>query len=94
MTATITHLPARKNTMHVTLYTKPGCQPCKAVKRFLKKWDIPFRESDVSVNLDDLRAIKALGYTGAPVVATTVNGIDDHWYGYRPDKLDELKDRL
>lgn len=91
MTATTQPIPARKNTMNVTIYTKPDCQPCKAIKRYLNKHGIPFRESDVSVNLDDLRAIKALGYMGAPVVATTINGVDDHWQGYRPDKLDEIR---
>ena len=37
-----------------------------------------------------LEKVKALGYLQAPVVITD----EDHWAGFRPDKIDELAARL
>ena len=37
-----------------------------------------------------LEQVKALGYLQAPVVITD----EDHWSGFRPDKIDELASRL
>ena len=37
-----------------------------------------------------LEQVKALGYLQAPVVITD----EDHWSGFRPDKIDELAARL
>jgi glutaredoxin-like protein NrdH len=37
-----------------------------------------------------LEAVKALGYLQAPVVITD----EDHWSGFRPDKINELAARL
>ncbi|ODT41718.1 MAG: NrdH-redoxin [Microbacterium sp. SCN 70-200] len=34
--------------------------------------------------------VKSLGYLQAPVVVTD----EDHWSGFRPDKIDELASRL
>ena len=36
------------------------------------------------------KQVKALGYIQAPVVITD----EDHWSGFRPDKIDELASRL
>ena len=37
-----------------------------------------------------LEQVKALGYLQAPVVIAD----EDHWSGFRPDKIDELASRL
>jgi len=37
-----------------------------------------------------LEHVKSLGYLQAPVVVTD----EDHWSGFRPDKIDELASRL
>jgi hypothetical protein len=37
-----------------------------------------------------IEQVKALGYLQAPVVITD----EDHWSGFRPDKIDELASRL
>lgn len=67
----------------VTVYTSPGCQPCKATKRWLDARGVDYQTVDVSENPDDLAAIKALGYKAAPVVVVS-NGeaeTDIHWQG-------------
>jgi glutaredoxin-like protein NrdH len=73
----------------ITVYTKPGCQPCKATKRWLDKKGVDHATVDVTENPDDLAAVKALGYEGVPVVIVS-NGdaeTDIHWNGFHPDNL-------
>ena len=45
---------------------------------------------DLSADPAALEQVKALGYLQAPVVITD----EDHWAGFRPDKIDELATRL
>lgn len=74
---------------HITVYTSPGCQPCKATKRWLDRRGVEYRTVDVSQNPDDLAAIKELGYVAAPVVIVS-NGdpeTDIHWQGLHVDNL-------
>ena len=76
----------------ITLYTKPGCQPCKATKRRLDKNHTEYVVADITA--DDgrhLDYIKALGHASAPVV-TVQDGdnLVDHWSGYRPTRIDAL----
>jgi glutaredoxin-like protein NrdH len=44
---------------------------------------LTYRTVDLSTSPDDMAAVKAMGYQSAPVVVTD----DDHWYGFRPDRL-------
>ena len=39
---------------------------------------------------NQLEKVKELGYLQAPVVVTD----DEHWSGFRPDKIDALADRM
>lgn len=77
-------------TAKVTLYTKPACVQCTATYRGLDSKGIEYEVIDLSENPEALEQVKALGYLQAPVVITD----DDHWSGFRPDKIDELADRL
>ena len=45
---------------------------------------------DVSQDEQALAHVKELGYLQAPVVITD----EDHWSGFRPDKIAELAERL
>ncbi len=45
---------------------------------------------DLGEDAEALVEAKALGYMQAPVVITD----EDHWSGFRPDKIDELAQRL
>ena len=67
----------------ITVYTQPGCQPCKATKRWLDKRGIEYATVDVTESPADLAAIKELGYQSVPVVIVS-NGdaeTDIHWQG-------------
>jgi glutaredoxin-like protein NrdH len=73
-------------TMTVTVYTKPACVQCNATYRALDKKGITYQSVDISQDADALERLKALGYMQAPVVVTD----QDHWSGFRPDKIEEL----
>jgi glutaredoxin-like protein NrdH len=77
------------STKTVSVYTQPGCQPCKATKRWLDQRGLTYTPVDVSESPADLAAIKALGYVGVPVVVVS-NGdpeTDLHWHGFHPDNM-------
>jgi glutaredoxin-like protein NrdH len=70
----------------VTVYTLPACVQCDSTKRLLTRNEIPFEEIDLSKDPDAMAMIRNLGYTAAPIVMAG----DDHWSGFRPDKLATL----
>jgi glutaredoxin-like protein NrdH len=73
----------------ITLYSKPGCQPCRATKRWLDNRSVDYQTVDVTTSPVDLDAIKALGYEGVPVVIVSgrTAETDLHWQGFHPDNL-------
>ncbi|MCS5524804.1 glutaredoxin-like protein NrdH [Curtobacterium flaccumfaciens pv. oortii] len=72
--------------MTVTVYTKPSCVQCTATYRALDNKGIEYVVRDVSADEAALEQVKALGYLQAPVVVTD----EDHWSGFRPDKIATL----
>ena len=74
----------------ITVYTKPSCVQCTATYRKLDSKGIEYEILDLSEDETALEKVKELGYLQAPVVVTE----DEHWSGYRPDKIDELAARL
>jgi glutaredoxin-like protein NrdH len=70
----------------VTVYTLPSCVQCESTKKYLSKLEVEFKTIDLSEDEIAMDLVKSLGYQAAPVV---VFG-DDHWSGFRPDKLDAL----
>jgi glutaredoxin-like protein NrdH len=79
-----------EETMTVTVYTKPACVQCNATYRALDSKGIEYEVLDLSVDENALAQVKELGYLQAPVVITD----EDHWSGFRPDKIAELAGRL
>lgn len=73
--------------MSVIVYSKPGCGQCVATTRKLDKDKVVYDKVDVSLDPEALQRVLELGYSQVPVIVTD----DDHWYGFQPDKLDELK---
>lgn len=73
----------------ITLYTSPGCQPCKATKRWLDKHDVEYTIKDVTEDPADLAAVKELGYNAAPVIIVSTGDpeVEIHWQGFHPDNL-------
>jgi len=77
----------------ITVHTLPACVQCNSTKRKLDSMKVDYQTVDVSLpeNADALATMKGLGYQAAPVVLVTEDGKDDdHWYGFRPDKLEAL----
>lgn len=72
--------------MSVTVYTLPACVQCDSTKRLLTRNDISYNEVDLSKDEDAMAMIRELGYTAAPVVFAG----EDHWSGFRPDKLSTI----
>ncbi|WP_022872882.1 glutaredoxin-like protein NrdH [Nesterenkonia alba] len=72
--------------MSVTVYTKPACVQCNATYRALDKNGVTYQTVDISQDAEALERVRALGYMQAPVVITE----DDHWSGFRPDKISAL----
>ena len=70
----------------VVVYTLPACVQCDSTKRVLTKKEIPFNEVDLSQDPAALAMVRELGYSAAPVVVAG----DEHWSGFRPDKLSTL----
>lgn len=81
--------------VQVTVYTRSTdlvekCQQCEASKRRLAARNMPFTEVDVDADPLTRDAIAYLGYTGIPVVVAATATGDQHWAGYRPDRIDAL----
>ena len=70
----------------ITVYTKPSCVQCNATFRALDARGIDYRTVDLSKDPGALDVVKAMGYMQAPVVVTE----NDHWLGFRPDKIGAL----
>ena len=73
----------------ITVYSKPNCMQCMFTKKFLDENNIEYKLIDVTQDDAALELIKEYGYQGVPVV--TVGGFDNSWFGFRPDRLEELK---
>lgn len=70
----------------LTVYSKPACVQCNATYRALDKRGITYTTVDITSDAQALKHVKDLGYAQAPVVETA----DDHWSGFRPDKIERL----
>ncbi len=90
-TATVATLyNGRGPKMTITVYSKPNCVQCDATYRNMNKFGIEYDVVDISVDEEALRKVKELGYQQAPVVFAN----DDHWSGFRPDKIKALANAL
>lgn len=72
--------------MAITVYSKPNCVQCNATYRALDKAGLDYTTVDVTVDVEALAQVKSLGYAQAPVVVAG----EDHWSGFRPDKIKAL----
>ncbi len=68
------------------MYSKPLCVQCDATKRALNKAGVAYDVVDITEDAEALAKVKSLGYVQAPVVITA----QDHWSGFRPDKIKTL----
>ena len=70
----------------ITVYTKPACVQCNAVLRVLDNKGIEYQKVDISADTEAREYVMALGYLQAPVVVAG----NDHWSGFRPDRIKTL----
>ena len=76
----------KRDTMSITVYTKPACVQCNATYKALDKQGIEYEIVDISVEDEAREYVMALGYLQAPVVVAG----SDHWSGFRPDRIKAL----
>lgn len=72
--------------MTVTVYSKPACVQCTATTRALDARGIAYDIVDLTTDAAAMDRVTSLGYRQAPVVITD----DDHWSGFRPDRIGAL----
>lgn len=72
--------------MSVTVYSKPSCVQCTATYKALEKFGIPFEVVDLSLDQVACDTIMGMGYRQVPVVIAG----EDHWAGFRPDKINAI----
>ncbi len=72
--------------MSVTVYSKPACVQCTATYRALEQQGVDYRVIDLSKDQEAFDTVRNLGYMQVPVVVAG----DDHWAGFRPDKIGAL----
>lgn len=71
----------------VTVYSKPACIQCTATTREMDRKGISYDVIDLTKDADAFETVKGLGYMQAPVVIAD----EDHWSGFRPDKIGALQ---
>ena len=72
--------------MTITVYTKPACVQCSATYKALDQQGIAYAKVDITLNSEARDYVMALGYLQAPVVVAE----NDHWSGFRPDRINAL----
>lgn len=72
--------------MTVTIYSKPVCYQCTATVREMDRRGIVYTLVDLTKDEAAFIKVKGLGYMQAPVVIAG----EEHWSGFRPDKINTL----
>lgn len=72
--------------MSITVYSKPSCVQCVATYRALDRQGINYQIIDLTEDSHALDTVRGLGYQQVPVVVAG----NDHWSGFRPDKISAL----
>lgn len=75
----------------VIVYSKPNCMQCEFTKRWLHENGIPYTAYDVTKDERCVNRVIQLGYQNLPVVYVDKKR---HWFGFRPDLMEELKGDL
>jgi glutaredoxin-like protein NrdH len=73
----------------ITVDTKPGCAQCDAVFRVLDEMGVDYLRVDISTDPEARGYVMAQGHLCVPVVYA---GPDNHFAGFRPDRLRTLAD--
>ncbi len=76
--------------MSIIIYSKPACVQCTATYRALDRAGLDYDVIDLSADERALADVLALGHQQAPVVVAG----DEHWSGFRPDRIKALAGRV
>ena len=71
----------------ITVYTKPGCGPCRTTKSAMEKAGLSYDVVDITDDPEARDYVMALGYTSAPVVVAG----NEHWSGFRPERIKAIQ---
>lgn len=86
MTLNPAHGPIAKP--QITVFGKPHCGQCDMTTKLLDRAKVVYNHFDITADPVQLERIKSLGYLQAPVVLVEAPGHkDEHWSGFRPDKI-------
>lgn len=69
--------------MSLTLYTTPSCMQCTATKKEFDRLGLSYDVIDLTEDAAAMELVREMGYRQAPVIVAG----DDHWSGFRPDKI-------
>lgn len=72
--------------MSVIVYSQPACVQCVATYKALEQKGIKFQIVDLTIDDEAMQRVKNMGYKQVPVVVAG----EDHWSGFRPDKISSL----
>ena len=72
--------------MSITVYSNPACVQCTATTRALSAKGLAFDLVDLTLDEQAMARVSELGYRQVPVVMAG----DEHWAGFRPDKIAAL----
>lgn len=78
--------PIERTDLSITVYSQPGCYPCKGTIRTLTNAGVDHTVVDISVDTEAYQAVQAMGYQQTPVVVAG----DQHWSGHSPTRLAAL----
>ncbi len=70
----------------VKVYSKPACFQCTATTKEMDRKGISYEVIDIPEDDTAFNLVKELGYKQAPVVIAG----EEHWSGFRPDKISNL----
>lgn len=70
----------------VTIFSQPGCVPCKKVKTWFDAKGVEYTERDITVDPSALQHIRNLGHMGVPVIETS----EKSWVGIDLNNMKEL----
>lgn len=75
--------------MEITVYTMPNCVQCEQSKRYLDTKQVEYSVVDISENSEAYEFVTSLGYKSAPIIVAG----NDHWSGFRLERLNGIVDR-
>jgi glutaredoxin-like protein NrdH len=70
----------------IKVYSKPACVQCTATIQEMNRKGLSYEVIDISEDDQAFEMVKDLGYKQAPVVIAG----EEHWSGFRPDKIGSL----